>query len=241
MRTWTRGERIGCASFLVGLATCVAVVLSLPDVQRRLRRSGDAAERAGASDTAAGGPTAVPGPGHDIARLELQRKLLEEQTLAARHELLRLHEERMALWKDRVRALEERHRHGERREFDRVHLRNACSARLHVVVYYRALDERWVTRGWWNVEPGQTVETDVATRNTPLYFYAESPTIRWTWSGSGSADAVELPIAEERFDQLAGERWVYPESRTVAFYPRATGDEWVEHVETFECPVEKEG
>src|SRR5688500_2156914 len=206
MRAWTRGERIGFFSLVVALVTCGAVVFSLPAVQRALR--GEASAGAAVTPGAEAGPDAAPPPGSEAAVLEEQRQLLAEQTLAARQEVERLHEARMELWKERQKTLEERFTGAKERAYDRVFLRNNCSAPIQVAMYYRALDDSWVTRGWWSVAPGETRQTDVATRNQLLYFYAESGEIKWTWDGAGHAEWLERMFTDAKFDHRQGDRWV---------------------------------
>jgi hypothetical protein len=227
MRAWTRGEKIGCVSLLVGGVTCLAVILST--VQSVRRAVGAEAE----------GPSSLEGPGSPItALLEEQRKLLAEETASVRAELRRLHDERIALRRDRIEGLARRFEKGERREYDRILLSNHCREDVAVTLYYHDLDEHWITRGWWMVPPGETVTTDAMTRNAYVYIYAENQATGWKWSGSGKEEALELPIVDERFDHIEGDRFVWPDPRTVSFYRIHTGDAWSDVTEEFECLVE---
>jgi hypothetical protein len=226
MRAWTRGEKIGCFSLLFAGLTCVAVVASLPPVQALFRPDR---------------PDRTAETGHaDAYRavLEEQRQLLREETQAVREELRRLHDERIEARRGRIAGLAEELETDGKREYDTLLLHNQCAHDIAVALYYRDLDEKWITRGWWMVKPGETVTTDAMTRNAIVYFYAENQAVGRTWDGAGQADALSLAIVDARFDHLEGERWVYDEPRTVSFRRRHTGDTWQDYVEEFECFVE---
>ena len=223
MRAWTRGEKLGAWSLVVGGVTCVAVVVSL--------RSGHPSPPADRT-AETGHAEAFRGV------LEEQRKLLEEETKALRAELRSLHDERINARRDRIADLAERFTKGERVEYDKILLRNTCRVKVAVALYYADLDGEWITRGWWSVAPGGTVTTDAMTRNAYVYFYAENLAEGRTWTGDSVEESLTLDIVDSRFDHLEGERWVYDPPRSVSFLRRHTGEEWTEHVETFECLLE---
>jgi len=225
MRAWTRGEKIGAWSLIVGGVTCLGVLVA------SLRSSGP--------NVAPADRTAETGHAEAYREvLEEQRKLLAEETRALREELLRLHDERIETRRDRIANLAERFRKGERAEYDKIALRNTCGVEVAVALYYCDLDGDWITRGWWNVAPGATVTTDAITRNAYVYFFAENLAEGRTWTGDGADGALTLDVVDRRFDHLEGERWVYDPPRAVSFFRRHTGEEWTEHVETFECLLE---
>jgi hypothetical protein len=68
-----------------------------------------------------------------------------------------------------------------------VRFQNNYSSPLSVAVMWWdpdgcGSDGNWGTRGWWNLDPGQSVGTNVWTANRYFYFYAEA----WdgaVWSG----------------------------------------------------------
>lgn len=54
-----------------------------------------------------------------------------------------------------------------------IALNNRCSQTLTVAIAYAdASDDSWVRRGWWNVAPGASVSTDVATFADYFFVYA---------------------------------------------------------------------
>lgn len=229
MRTWTRGEKIGCWSTLVGTITCLAVIYSLAPVQSLVHRllPGGAEH------------SAVVGPASDQQLLlEQQRKLFEEQTLAAKEELRRLHEERILLRQQRLDSIAEGFTGKDSRQYDQIVLHNKCDQQVDVALYYLDLDEKWITRGWWGIAAGDSVTTNAMTRNAYVYFYGENQATGRRWDGTGKPDSIALPVVNSKFDHLADETFVYDDPRTVAFYRRKTGDTWGDHVETFECFAE---
>jgi hypothetical protein len=224
MRAWTRGEKIGAWSLLIGGVTCFAVIVA------SLRSGPDEAPADRTAET-----------GHAEAYREVldeQRRLLAEETKALRAELRSLHDERIATRRDRITNLAERFHEGEEAEYDTIALRNACTVEIAVALHYLDLDDAWITRGWWNVAPGQTVTTDAMTRNAYVYFYGENRSAGRSWNGDGTEEALTLDVVDARFDHLEGERWVYDPPVRASFFRRHTGDGWTEHVETFECLVE---
>jgi hypothetical protein len=169
--------------------------------------------------------------------VEEHRALLAEETAALREELRLLHEERIAARRDRIELIADRHE-GEVRAYDKISLENRCPFAVSVALHYKDHDDRWITRGWWNVDPGVTTKTDAKTRNSVLYFFAENRSVGKSFDGDGRDDSTVESIVDTKFDHLGDDRWAYAEPRKVSFYRRATGEDWVDHVETFECPLE---
>lgn len=235
MRAWSRGERIGFFSLVVGALTCTAVLLSLPAVQGligRLLRSEE--EPAAVTKSAADPKTETLNQ-----LLEEQRRLLEEHSQATRAEVVKLHDERMDLRKQRIEVLAEKFHVDAKRNFDKILLHNKCTHDVSVALYYMDLDEAWIARGWWAVKPGDTVTTDAMTRNSYVHFFAENQTAGRQWDGEGKESSLTLDIADVKFDQLDGETFVYPSPRKVSFFRRETGNTWKDFTETFECFVEE--
>lgn len=169
--------------------------------------------------------------------VEEHRALLAEETAALREELRLLHEERILARRDRIELIADRH-DGEVRAYDTISLENRCPFTVSVAIHYKDLDDRWISRGWWNVEPGVTTETDAKTRNSVLYFFAENRSVGKSFDGEGRDDSTVESIVDSKFDHLDDDRWAYAEPRKVSFYRRATGEDWIDHVEIFECPLE---
>jgi uncharacterized membrane protein len=230
MRHWTRGEKIGCWSMVVGTVTCLAVLSSVPPFQGVLPRLFHEAPAQSTSEAAH-----TQG---QIEVLEQERKLLDEQTRAMREEARSLYEERVRARSERIDGIAERYRRGKQREYDRIVFENKCPADVAVAVYYLDLDEKWITRGWWQVPSGESMTTDAMTRNRYLYLYAENKGLGRTWDGAGKPDAVELSISDSKFDHVKGERFLYEKPRSVSFFRRDTGESWTDFKEVFECLAE---
>jgi uncharacterized membrane protein len=170
--------------------------------------------------------------------VEEHRALLTEETRALREELRLLHDERIAARRGRIALIAQRHESDGKHAYDTIALVNRCRFVVSVAVHYRDLDDRWITRGWWNVDPGVTVETDAMTRNAVLYFFAENQAEGRSWTGEGLDDSTMESVVDSRFDHLDGDRWAYDEAREVSFFRRHSGEKWGEHVESFDCPLE---
>lgn len=222
-----RGEPIGCLALLVGLAA-LALVASTTSPGRRLASTvwpapAESPPSAGASDVAGGGAS-----GSLAAEIE-----------SLREEARRVREERMTARKERMAAIAGGYGEGGRRQYRRIALRNTCRYAIAVALHYRDLDDSPVTRGWWEVAPGGSLTTDAMTRDASFFLYAENQRVGRTWDGEGQADALALPISDEKFDLVDGEPLLFRAPRTVSFAKRATGTEWTDALETFECPVEE--
>jgi hypothetical protein len=230
MPTRTPADKRGCRTLAV-LAVALGFGVVAASFVLRGRWPAPPPEAAGRSSV----------PDEDSAGRQLieeQRKLIAEQSQAVREELRKLHDERIALRKVRIETLADGFTDGDRREYDQILLENTCGHVIAVALHYRDLDEAWVTRGWWMVQPGETVETDAYSRNAYLYFFAENGAVGRKWDGEGEEGALALDIVDEKFDHLEDDRFVYAAPRRVPFYRRKTGDAWGPHREKFECLLE---
>lgn len=213
------GEPVGCLALVVASAALAVAYTS--------------AGRPSIASLVHGAPASATPPGASSPRLPSGGG--EE----LRDELRRLREERMSARKERMLALAAGFRDGERREYHRLRLRNTCRYTVAVALRYRDLDESWVSRGWWEVQPGATTTTDAMTREPGYYLYAENQSVGRTWDGKGTAGAVELAISDEKFDQLEGEPSLFSAARNVSFRRHDSGPQWTDPVATFDCPVEE--
>jgi hypothetical protein len=211
MRAFTRAERIGLPVAIVAALAGAALLA--------VRR---------AAPVGAGAPPELAAP----------RDRLAKEMQGMREEARLLHEERVAMRKERMLAIAERSRKGEARLYDRIVLRSACPYDVAVALHYQDLDDAWVTRGWWVVPPRESVTTDAMTRSQVLYFYAENQGVGRVWDGTGRGGATSQTISDTRFDHVVGERFAYDGPRTVSFFRRLSGREWMDYTEVFECPVE---
>lgn len=221
MGAWARNEKIGCGGMALGVVATLVLLWAIPALERRTERSSATGQEAGAQ-----------------AQLEEQRKLLAEQTAAARDELRRLHDERIAVRQTRIEAMTDRYTADGDPQYDTIVLHNACSYPIDVALYYLDLDGSWITRGWWGLDADGTVRTNAFTRNAYVYFYAENLGVGRTWDGAGKAESLTLEVVDPKFDHLAGETFVYDDPRRVSFYRRKTADSWGDQTETFECFAE---
>jgi uncharacterized membrane protein len=79
-----------------------------------------------------------------------------------------------------------------------VKLKNSTTQTISVAVNFMTSGDRWLTRGWWEVKPGEIVTTDIKTNNAYLYFYAEGND-GGSWSGEDEDGSVEKWIVDDRF------------------------------------------
>lgn len=228
MRAGTAGrEQLRTLSRVLVVVACLAVLaVSVLAVRRLL-----------APETSRRTELTGPEPAAQLLA-EQQLKLLAEQSEAVKEELRRLRDARIDLRRERIQLLADRFTVDGARQYDRVLLHNGCEVDVSVALYYLDLDESWITRGWWNVAPDETVTTDAMTRNAYLYFFAENRSVNRSWDGTGKERSMSLPIVDAKFDHLDGESFVYEGARTVSFYRRKTVDDWTDHVEEIRCYLE---
>jgi uncharacterized membrane protein len=230
MRSRTHEDRFGCSRLvlgvLVGLALLVGLIASRGGFEGGWR----------ALTSSFGGGEQDTEPRQDAFAEQLQA--LQEQAQLLEGEILRLHQERMALRKERIQGLATQYTKGDARQYDRILLHNRCSFPLDVALYYRDLDDAWIARGWWRVEPDATVTTDAMSRTSPVYFYAENLTESRVLDGTSDEGAQTLEVSNSRFDSVQEDAFRYPGLRSVSFYPRQTGEIWTDFVEELRCPVE---
>lgn len=165
----------------------------------------------------------------------IDSQLGEERRQAAKAEALRLHTERMALRSQRLDSVAAQQEAQGQRLHNTLAIANGCHAPLFAAIHYQDLDNHWVTRGWWQVQPGQTAATDARPTSANVYFYAENTGLNLFWSGEGQPDSVEKEIIDERFDYLNGEPFVYDNPRKVSFFRANTGPDWTSYTHTFTC------
>ncbi|RXP46856.1 hypothetical protein EC396_13325 [Lutibacter sp. HS1-25] len=70
----------------------------------------------------------------------------------------------------------------------RVKFKNSCSEKIKVLVQFKdASSDEWVTKAWYLISPYETVYV-LNTKNSILYFYAESESYYW---GGDDSQVVE--------------------------------------------------
>jgi uncharacterized membrane protein len=164
---------------------------------------------------------------------------LEADRSALREEIRLVHEERMTARKERLQSVAGEHTVDGKRQYHRIALENRCRFTIAVALRYKDIDDATVSRGWWEVPAGGSTVTDAMTRDAAFWLYAENQQVGRTWDGRDTKDAVDVAVSNEKFDQVDGEPVVLKEPRSVSFLKRATGSEWTDATETFECPVEE--
>jgi uncharacterized membrane protein len=67
-------------------------------------------------------------------------------------------------------------------DYDKLYFKNKCDQDIRVVIHYSDLTEKWVSKGWYKIEPDQKVLL-ARTRNTIFYFHAKTDDEKKKWSG----------------------------------------------------------
>jgi hypothetical protein len=85
--------------------------------------------------------------------------------------------------------------------FWRISFKNSCKLTIDVAVNYLALDGLWTTKGWWEIAPGMTADTE-ATRNRTFYHYAKSINSSPEWIGTRAKGGIDRDISDSKFQNL---------------------------------------
>lgn len=78
-------------------------------------------------------------------------------------------------------------------------LKNNSYEDISVAINYLAPNGRWITRGWWQVESGKTLEPNVTSENNHFYFYAEGSS-GGRWDGADDPEGINRWVVKEKFD-----------------------------------------
>ena len=74
---------------------------------------------------------------------------------------------------------------------------NACSRTISMAYRVQDYTGLWVTRGWFNIRPGQTRRLSMPTFNTTFYYYGFMPGSSVSWSGRRNGQPQ--PTARQRW------------------------------------------
>lgn len=85
-----------------------------------------------------------------------------------------------------------------------IWVRNTCSEGIAVALHYRNTDNVWRTQGWWNIQPGQTMDTGVHSFNSVFYIYASNP--HFIWDGRDSDGSLDESVVNDAFNVPNGQQ-----------------------------------
>ncbi|HLK63481.1 MAG TPA: DUF1036 domain-containing protein [Bryobacteraceae bacterium] len=120
-------------------------------------------------------------------------------------------------------------------QFHRIRLVNKCdNVSISVAIRFQALDNSWVTQGWWQVDPHQEKSVPlVYSKNSTFYFFAKDfngGTREW----SGDANDLDIDVVDNPFTHLA-EPIVGTNHRRVKAIRRIYSSGYGEHAVPFTC------
>ena len=98
--------------------------------------------------------------------IETEKRYNEVSNLTA--EIVSKREQMVALWESTIESKASYNNNFQ------VTLKNDCNEKINVAIYYKDLNEDWVTQGWWTVDPYSEVLTTAKSWNSIMYFYAYS-------------------------------------------------------------------
>ena len=116
-----------------------------------------------------------------------------------------------------------------------VTLKNACSSGpMWIAMRFKMPDDtgRWMTSGWWKVDPGKTVQPKVATAGHTVYFWAKDAL--GTWDGAKEPGSVTVPVVGNDFVHLDGTEIQGKDEQNVTTFANVFKD-WGNHTVGFTC------
>ncbi len=78
-------------------------------------------------------------------------------------------------------------------------LKNNSFEDISVAINYLAPNGRWITRGWWDVPSGKSIEPNINSENSHFYFYAEGDD-GGRWSGEKDSEGIVRWVVDEKFE-----------------------------------------
>jgi Protein of unknown function (DUF1036) len=118
-------------------------------------------------------------------------------------------------------------------QFDTLILRNDCTDGIQAVARYQDLSGAWIRAGWWKLDAGQEVRTNMYTRNSTVYYYAEYKGRNGTAatpSGDLTRPIVGLAFIARDEQALAGTGL-----RNASFTKTKTGSNWGDQRISINC------
>ena len=173
MAQWTRGDKIAFWALVVAIVSCPLLYQS-PTVRQLFQDR--------SSERKPSQPPPDQNDGLKIlasaqqVKLDAMNRKLEEEAKANREEALRLHEQRMEVRERRLSSIRAELYLAEKPQFFTVTLVNKCpNLAITVTLSYMDLAGDWITKGWFNLNAGQSIANVAQTRNRNLYFFCGGP------------------------------------------------------------------
>lgn len=96
--------------------------------------------------------------------------------------------------------------------------------------------DRWMTSGWWSIEPGKSIRPRMATSNRNVYFWGQDST--GTWDGSNEAGSVVAHVVSNNFVHLDGTDIQGRDAKVVSMFVKVF-DSWGDHTVQFTCTANR--
>jgi hypothetical protein len=85
---------------------------------------------------------------------------------------------------------------------------NKCDTIIYTAIYYKNVDDYWVTAGWWGLNPGETAYVaDIFSPN--FYTYGISEDGNFVWDGDDTYQTVRGSEITYGFDKKSIQDWDY--------------------------------
>jgi hypothetical protein len=138
-------------------------------------------------------------------KLALERQRSDAETALHReaeaHRLKEAWQTRMDIHRQAVKAEQAKDSN-----YWKIFVKNDCNSggRASIALYYLALDDHWVNRGWLKIESGEkTAIYGANTRNRLMYYFGHNDTFKWSGEGkfASGSHAADIPVTAHYFMQ----------------------------------------
>lgn len=118
--------------------------------------------------------------------------------------------------------------------YDTISLKNDCpDMPIKVSVHYFDEHKGWLTRGWFEVPAGHSIDTGLHSKGKQVFFYGKSE--KYIWSGEGQPGAQSFQIADGPFINKDGDVFREGQLSEAIFFPTDAGEFYGELAHEFLC------
>lgn len=115
-----------------------------------------------------------------------------------------------------------------------ISIKNNCDKIISIAIHYKAIEDEWVTKGWWNINPHDSITTDINTRNREIYFYAQGG--GYKWNGENKENSVNRDVINKAFMCVGNQQLEGKGKKTVSFFKRELNKRYGNYNESFSYP-----
>lgn len=114
-----------------------------------------------------------------------------------------------------------------------IRLESKCDKTISVAIIYKNSRGDWIRAGWWKLEHGKDIKTDVVTGNRHVYFFGEASGLEW--NGKDDTKAIEAWVVSDKMNLNRDHIIRGNNLRKVNFFHTDIGSSSGEFTQQFSC------